>query len=71
MFFLETMSTSELTLPVSNVPTSSSMGIGMNKLTGLGGYMTLGLAAKAKPLVTSVSDEVLIPKDSRQLATTS
>lgn len=27
--------------------------------------MTLGLAAKAKPLITTVGDEVLIPKDSK------
>lgn len=65
MFFLETMSTAELTLPVGNVPTSSSMGIGMNTLTGLGGFVTLGLAAKAKPLITTVGEEVLIPKDSK------
>lgn len=67
MFFIETMSTAELTLPVSNIPTSSSIGLGMkgmNTLSGLGGYMTLGLAAKAKPLVTSIGDDVLIPKDS-------
>ncbi|KLO10830.1 hypothetical protein SCHPADRAFT_906559 [Schizopora paradoxa] len=67
MFFLETMSTAELTLPVGNVPTSSSIGIGMNALTGLGGFVTLGMAAKAKPLITTVGDEVLIPKDNSGL----
>ena len=66
MFFIETMSTSELTMPTNPIPTSSSIGgLGMNTLTGLGGYMTLGLAAKAKPLAVTVDEKVLIPKDSK------
>ncbi|KAI5122751.1 hypothetical protein M0805_009834 [Coniferiporia weirii] len=63
LFYLDTMSTAELTMPV-NVPSSTSAGgYGMNALTGLGGYMTLGLAAKAKPLAVTIGENVLIPKD--------
>ena len=58
------MTTAELTMPV-NISTSTSAGAyGMNALSGLGGYMTLGLAAKAKPLAVTVDEDVLIPKDS-------
>jgi len=40
-------------------------GMAMNALTGLTGYMTLGLGAKAKPAVVQVGDsEVLLGKDS-------
>ncbi|KAL5525933.1 hypothetical protein ACEPAG_7271 [Sanghuangporus baumii] len=63
LFYLETMTAAELTMPV-NMPTStSSGGYGMSSLSGLGGYMSLGLAAKAKPMAVTVGDEVLIPKD--------
>ncbi|EJD06913.1 uncharacterized protein FOMMEDRAFT_117970 [Fomitiporia mediterranea MF3/22] len=67
LFYLETMSAAEFTMPV-NVPSSSSTGAyGMNALSGLGGYMSLGLAAKAKPMAVAVGEEVLIPKDSAGL----
>ena len=40
--------------------------MGMGALSGLGGYMTLGLGAKAKPNVANVNDnEALIAKDSK------
>ena len=58
------MSTAELTMPV-HIPSSISTGYGMNALSGLGGYMSLGLAAKAKPLALTIGDNVLIPKDSK------
>lgn len=42
----------------------TSSGTAMNALTGLTGYMTLGLGAKAKPATLSVKDgEALISKD--------
>jgi len=48
---------------ISSLPITSS-GTAMNALTGLTGYMTLGLGAKAKPAVVKVgSSEVLIAKD--------
>ena len=51
-------------MPV-NISTSTSAGAyGMNAFSGLGGYMTLGLAAKAKALAVTVDEDVLIPKDS-------
>lgn len=52
-------------MPV-NIPSSSSTGAyGMNALSGLGGYMSLGLAAKAKPMAVNIGDDVLIPKESQ------
>lgn len=39
--------------------------MGKGALSGLGGYMTLGLGAKVKPCAVNVGDsEVLIAKDS-------
>ena len=49
-------------MPV-NVPSSTSAGA-YNALSGLGGYMSLGLAAKAKALAVPIGEKVLIPKDS-------
>ena len=43
---------------------TSSGTYSMTALSGLGGYMSLGLAAKAKPMAVTVGEEVLIPKDS-------
>ncbi|THH09023.1 hypothetical protein EW145_g2303 [Phellinidium pouzarii] len=63
LFYLDTMSTAELTIPVNMPFSTSAGGYGRNALTGLGGYMTLGLAAKAKPLAVVVGEDVLIPKD--------
>ena len=43
--------------------------VGMSALSGLGGYMTLGLGSKLRPCVTNVDDEnVLIAKDSTYAA---
>lgn len=48
-----------------NIPASTSgAGYGMSALGGLGGYMSLGLTAKAKPLAAAIGEDVLIPKDS-------
>ena len=64
LFYLDTMSTGEITMPVS-VPSSTSGGpYGMNALSGFSGYMSLGLAAKAKAMAIPVGEKVLIPKDS-------
>lgn len=39
--------------------------MGMGALSGLGGYMTLGLGSKAKPCVVSIDEkEALVAKDS-------
>ncbi|KAI0925948.1 hypothetical protein AcW1_008241 [Taiwanofungus camphoratus] len=64
-FSLNTLATTELTAPVS--PTTSGTGISnisMGAFSGLSGYMTLGLGAKAKPCVVSVNEsEALVAKD--------
>lgn len=66
-FSLNTLATTELTAPVS--PTTSGTGISnisMGAFSGLSGYMTLGLGAKAKPCVVSVNEsEALVAKDSK------
>ncbi|KAI0067184.1 hypothetical protein BV25DRAFT_1959388 [Artomyces pyxidatus] len=65
LFSLATM----MTIEISTVPTPSNSAtamsnMGMGALTGLGGYMTLGLGAKGKPCATNVNEsEVLIAKD--------
>lgn len=52
-------------MPVS-IPSAASAGAyGMNALSGLGGYMSLGLAAKAKTMALSVQGRALIPRDSK------
>lgn len=65
---LDAMTLSDITFPNINSATVSGlgMGMGMGALTGLGGYMTLGLGAKEKkaPIVKITDGEVLIPKDS-------
>jgi Vam6/Vps39-like protein vacuolar protein sorting-associated protein 39 len=69
---LDAMTLSDITLPNTNSATVTGlgmgmgMGMGMGALTGLGGYMTLGLGAKEKksPIVKINDGEVLIPKDS-------
>lgn len=51
------------TIPVNTA--TSIRSIGRGAFTGLGGYMTLGLTTKAKPIVENIgNDQVLIPKDS-------
>lgn len=66
------MSAAELTMPTSPLNAATSIGnIGRGAFTGLGGYglggyMTLGLAAKSKPLVENIgNDQVIIVKDSQ------
>lgn len=62
IFSIPTMSVVDVTLPL---PTATSTGMGMGALSGLTGYMSLGLGAKAKPTIAPVSDgEVMIGKDS-------
>ncbi|KDR78810.1 hypothetical protein GALMADRAFT_244386 [Galerina marginata CBS 339.88] len=60
IFSIPTMTAVDIVTPL---PTTSS-GTAMNALTGLTGYMTLGLGAKAKPGVVNVGQsEWLIAKD--------
>lgn len=63
---LDAMTLSDITFPNINSAPVSGLGMGMGALTGLGGYMTLGLGAKEKkaPIVKITDGEVLIPKDS-------
>lgn len=70
LLYLETMSTADIVVPSTAAPGASTglggaMGYGMTAFSGLGGYMTLGLGAKAKPTVIRIAEgEFLIPKDS-------
>ena len=63
VFSLSTMSAVDIITPL---PTTTSAGVGaMGALSGLTGYMTLGLGAKPKPTaVHTGKSEVLITKDS-------
>lgn len=64
VFSIPTMSVVDVTLPLPVAP-STGMGMGMGAFSGLTGYMSLGLGAKAKPTIAPVSEEeVLIAKDS-------
>ena len=66
LFSLDSMSI----IGIYSTPTTSKPGagignVGISALSGLGGYMTLGLGSKLRPCVTNVGDEsVLIAKDS-------
>ena len=64
---LKTSLTVDVTTPIPTVTSGSSIGtMGMGALSGLGGYMTLGLGAKEKPNVANVNDnEALVAKDSK------
>lgn len=63
MFSLTAMTATDISLPL---PTSTS-GAAMNALSGLTGYMTLGLGAKAKPAIAQVApSKVLLAKDGAQ-----
>ncbi|KAI0749549.1 vacuolar sorting protein 39 domain 2-domain-containing protein [Daedaleopsis nitida] len=65
-YCLTSLKTSATVDVITPVPTTTSLGsgMGMGALSGLGGYMTLGLGAKAKPNVIHVSEnEALIAKD--------
>ncbi|KAF9647158.1 hypothetical protein BDM02DRAFT_3170498 [Thelephora ganbajun] len=58
IFSLKTMTPVDITLPATTTTT------GMGAFSGLTGYMTLGLGAKAKPSLLAVKEsEVLIVKD--------
>ncbi|KAF9468180.1 vacuolar sorting protein 39 domain 1-domain-containing protein [Collybia nuda] len=60
MFSTSTMTATEISTPLPITTSATAMGA----LSGLTGYMTLGLGAKAKPAVVRISDsEVLIAKD--------
>ncbi|KAM5530078.1 hypothetical protein V8D89_016261 [Ganoderma adspersum] len=62
---LKTSITADVTTPIATVTSGSSIStMGMGAFSGLGGYMSLGLGAKAKPNVSNVNDnEALIAKD--------
>lgn len=65
MFNISSMSVIDVILPL---PTTTSIGMGKSTFSGLTGYMSLGLSAKAKPTITPTSEsEVLIVKDSMYL----
>ena len=59
IFSLKTKTSADIALPTTTTTT------GMGAFSGLTGYMTLGLGAKAKPsLLTTKESEVLIARDS-------
>ncbi|KAI0324590.1 hypothetical protein GY45DRAFT_1331365 [Cubamyces sp. BRFM 1775] len=62
---LKTSSTVDVSTPIPTAVSGGSIGsMSMGALSGLGGYMTLGLGAKAKPCVASLNEnEALIAKD--------
>lgn len=65
MFSIPTMTVVDIVTPL---PAAGS-GSAMNALTGLTGYMTLGLGAKAKPAAVRLGGtEVLIAKDGEFLS---
>jgi len=56
------MSAIDVQLPASTIAASTTMGA----LTGLSGYMTLGLGSKPKPAACQINDtESLVVKDSK------
>lgn len=60
IFSLKTMAPVDISLQAAATTT------GMGAFSGITGYMTLGLGAKAKPSLLTIKDsEVLIVKDSR------
>ena len=62
VFSIPTLSASEVSIPL---PITAST-VGMGAFTGLTGYMSLGLGAKAKPAVVQINDsDTLIVKDSK------
>ena len=62
IFSLKTRATTEVTIP-THVGASTSTGMGMGALSGLGGY--IGLGSKPNPCVLTISEgEALIAKDS-------
>lgn len=70
LFSIDSMSMVEIfSAPTASKPGAGIGNVGMSALSGLGGYMTLGLGPKLRPCVTNVGDEnVLIAKDSTYAA---
>lgn len=68
LFSLDTMSTIEIASAATTSKSAAgigNVGMGMGALSGLGGYMTLGLGSKLRPCATNVGDaQVLIAKES-------
>jgi len=66
LFSLDSMSIIEICSAPTTIKSGAGIGnVGMSALSGLGGYMTLGLGSKLRPCVTNVGDEnALIAKDS-------
>lgn len=66
---LKTSTTVDISTPIPTTTSGTAMSaMGIGAFSGLGGYMTLGLGAKAKPNVINVSEsEALITKDSEWL----
>ncbi|TFK87975.1 hypothetical protein K466DRAFT_662647 [Polyporus arcularius HHB13444] len=61
---VKTSITVDVTTPIPTTSSTNSISMGMGALSGLGGYMTLGLGAKTRPNVINVNeDEALIAKD--------
>ncbi|THV01026.1 hypothetical protein K435DRAFT_718392 [Dendrothele bispora CBS 962.96] len=61
VFSLNSMSATDVTIPL---PTTGPATTAASAFTGLAGYMTLGLGAKAKPAVARINEtETLIVKD--------
>ncbi|EMD34098.1 hypothetical protein CERSUDRAFT_141580 [Gelatoporia subvermispora B] len=64
VFSLKTSVTTDVVTPLPTAPSSGITNMGMGALSGLGGYMTLGLGAKPKPcVVNSNESEALVAKD--------
>lgn len=60
MFSIPTMTATEIVIPLPTTGSSTTM----NAISGLTGYMTLGLGAKAKPAVVQTAEsELLLAKD--------
>jgi len=66
VFSLKSATMTELAMPVTSTTSVSGISnMSMGALTGLGGYMSLGLGAKARPCVVAINDrEALVAKDS-------
>ena len=62
LFDMNTMTATELVMPAPSATAAS----GLSAFSGLSGYMTLGLGAKARPVVIQINDEeTLVVKDSK------
>ncbi|OCH95424.1 hypothetical protein OBBRIDRAFT_816580 [Obba rivulosa] len=64
VFSLKTSTTTDIVTPIPAAPAVGITNMGKGALSGLGGYMTLGLGTKPKPCVVSVSEsEALVGKE--------